>query len=146
MCVCLSVCYFLLDHWRDRNEIFRGRRHHALEGYYISKTCYYVTFKVICEKLSSRKILVSYSYLLCTGDILTYLLPPFLPPTSNLPFYLQPPYLPPIFYLQPPFLPLTSLSISYLPFYLLPSLLASTVVARWPCIRLVGSSSPRPGL
>ena len=26
------------------------------------------------------------------------------------------------------------------------SLLASTVVARWSCIRLVGRSSPRPGL
>ena len=35
MYVCLSVFYFLLDHWRDRNEIFRGRRLQPLDGYYV---------------------------------------------------------------------------------------------------------------
>ena len=52
MYVCLSVFYLLLDHWRDRNEIFRGCRHQPLDSYYILRTyCYYLNFKVICEKL-----------------------------------------------------------------------------------------------
>ena len=139
--VCLSVCpsvrpsvlYLLLDHWRNRNEIFRGRRPQPLDSYYIVKTyCYYVNFKVICEKPVSCLILVAHihTYLaqetlwptsltsLSTFYLPFYLLPSFLPPTAYLPFYLLPPFLPPI-----PLLPPTSLSTSHLPFYLLPPFL-----------------------
>ena len=48
-----SVCKnVLLDHRRNRNETFRVVGiNHPLDGYYILKTyCYYVSFKVICEK------------------------------------------------------------------------------------------------
>ena len=42
MCVCLSFClsvfYLLLDHWRDRNETFRGHRHQPLDDDYIATT------------------------------------------------------------------------------------------------------------
>ena len=80
-------------------------------------------------------------YELLSGIPLTYLLPPFLPPTNS---YLLPPFLLPTslstsylpFYLLPPFLPPTSLftsylsfaslSISYLAFYLLPPFLPPT--------------------
>ena len=78
MCVGLSVFYLLLDHWRKRNETFRGRRHQPLDGYYMLKAyCYYVNFKVICEKPVPRLILVAYIHT-ATGDTLTYLLPPSL--------------------------------------------------------------------
>ena len=120
--MCQSIFYLLLDHWRDRNEIFRDRRHQPLDGYYILKTyCYYVNLKVICEKPVSRLIMVAhiYTYLAQVPTSLTtsyfpfYLLPPFLPTTS-----ISTSYFP--FYLLPPFLPTTSISTSYFPFYLLP--------------------------
>ena len=153
--VCVSVClsvrssvltsvfYFLLDHWRNRNETFRGSRHQLFDGYYILKTYCYVIFKVICEKPVCRLLLVAHIYT-GTGDTLTYLLPPsylpptfYLPPTSNIPFKLLPPCQPsislstsdlPFYHLLP-----TSLSsfyllffTSYLPFYLLPPTSLST--------------------
>ena len=56
-----NCVYLLLDHRRDRNEAFRGRRHQTLDGYYILKTyCYYVFFKVICEKPVPRLIMVAH--------------------------------------------------------------------------------------
>ena len=68
--------------------------------------------------------------------VISYLLPPFLPPTSYLPpflpptfyflFYLLPPFLPPNSYLLPPFLPSISLSTSYLLFAFLPQTSLST--------------------
>ena len=124
---------------------------------YISKTyCYKENFKVICEKTCiSLNTCRTYSCLLGTGDTVTYLLPPFLPPTLLSTFYLLPPFLPPtsyfpfylLFYLLPPtflstfylpptsyltfyfllpFLPHTSLSNSYLPYHLLPLTSLST--------------------
>ena len=161
MCVCLSVClsirpsvtpsvrpsvfYLLLDHRRDRNGIFRDRKHQALDGYYILKTyCYNLNFKVICENSVSRLILVAHIHTYVAQEtpwptsylsFYPYLQPPtyFLPPTSlstsSLPFYRLPPFLPPTSYLQspisnllPPFLPPSSLST----FYLLPPFLPST--------------------
>ena len=121
MCVCLSVClsvFYLLDHWRDRNEIFRSCRHQPLDNYYILKTyCYYLDFKVICENPVSRLILVTHIHTYVaqekpwlTSYLTFYLLPPFLLPTSFATSYLN-------FYLLPPtsYLPLTSLSTPYLP-------------------------------
>ena len=113
--VCLSVClsvFYLLDHWRDRNETFRGCRHQPLNGYYVLETyCCYVNFKVICEKKTvSRLMLVAHIHIYPAQETT-----PLLPPTSYIPFYLLPPCLPPI-----------SLSTSYLPFYLLPSFLSPT--------------------
>ena len=58
VCVGLSVFYLLLDHWRDRNETFRDRRHQPLDDYYILKHCYH--FKVTCEKPVPRLILVAH--------------------------------------------------------------------------------------
>ena len=136
LCVCmcvLSVCpsvrpsvfYLLLDHWRDRNETFRGRRHQPLDGFYILKTyCCYVNFIIICEKLSSR-LYWSHIFIL-TFHRRHLVLPPIslstsllLPPISLSTSYLQPPFLPPTSYLHPPIIPPTSLSISYLLWYLL---------------------------
>ena len=128
MCVCLSVLNLILDHWRDRNKTFRGRRHQPLDGYYILITYfYYVHFKIIYEKPVTRLILIAriHTYLVQETPrttsyipfyllLTSYLLPPFLPPTS-LPTSLSTSYLP--FYLLPPFLSPTS----YLPFYLLPT-------------------------
>ena len=73
--VCQSVCLLspprLLE---GSNWLFRGRKH-----------CYYINFKVICEKLVSH---ISHIFILkSTGDTVIYLLPPFLPPTSYLSFY-----------------------------------------------------------
>ena len=109
MCVCLSVFYLLLDHWKDRNETVRDRRHQPLDGYYILKNtyCYYLSYLwKTCISLNSGR---TYPYLSGTGD---------LPPTSYLSFYLLPTsYLP--FYLISPFLSHTLISTSYLFFYLL---------------------------
>ena len=70
MCVCTSVFCLLLDHWRDQNEIFRDSRHQFLDGYYILKTyCYYVIFKVICEKPVSRLILVAHMHTYLAQEI-----------------------------------------------------------------------------
>ena len=148
VCVCLSVCpsvFYLLDHCRDRNETFRGRRHQPFDSYYILKTYCYVNFWVICEKPVSRLILVAHihtyvalktlwptSYLLPS---ISYLLPPtsyFLSPTSHLPPLFLPPTSLAISYLLPTFLSPTSLLspslplTSYLSFYLLPPFLPPT--------------------
>ena len=74
-CVCVSECvsvrlsvrpsvrpsvFYHLDHWRDQNEMFRCRKHHPLNHYYILKTyCLYVNVSFIYEKLSSCLILVA---------------------------------------------------------------------------------------
>ena len=102
ICVCLSIFYLFPDHWRNRNETFRGRWHQHLDDYYILKNILLLSkfLNYLWKPCTSLNTGCTYSYLPSTGDTVTYLLPPFLPPTYLLPLFLPSTYLlPPSSYL-----------------------------------------------